>query len=87
MGTTTSEWRSKRLNRRCKFCKHLRQHFHGCVLGGHSHSWSECAAKDKAVRDNMPRPFCPLFEVNAGEIIMAKIPCPPVKKPKGTTGE
>lgn len=77
------EWRSKRLNRRCKFCKHCRYHYHGYFLGGASHSWAECIAKDKPVRDNARRPFCPLFEVNAGEIIMAKIPCPPAKKAIG----
>lgn len=73
-----TEWRSKRLNRRCRFCKHCRYHFHD--IG----SYSECIAKDKVVRDNVRRPFCSLFEVNTGDIIVAKIPCPPVSKLKET---
>lgn len=75
----TMEWRARRLNRRCKFCKHLRQHYHDISFG--THSWSTCAAKDKVVYDNVRRPFCPLFDVNTGEIIMAKITCPPIRKP------
>lgn len=53
---TVNEWRAK--HKKCAYCKHC------------SYKWTNyhspfgwCSAKIKSVNDNLPRPFCKLFEL------------------------
>lgn len=55
---TVKEWRRK--HPKCRYCVHLKHMTlpQNCIG---SDTW--CKAKDKDVNENLPRPFCRLFEV------------------------
>lgn len=55
---TVNEWRRK--HRKCLFCKHLRvvNPPHYCA-----DCFFRCEAKQKDVNEDIPRPFCKLFEL------------------------
>lgn len=55
---TVKEWRNK--HRKCKYCIHLRYMTLPQNCFGDD-TW--CMAKDKTVNENIPRPFCLLFQV------------------------
>lgn len=55
---TVKEWRNK--HRKCCWCKHLRHMTLPPNCDGND-AW--CMAKMKIVNEDLPRPFCELFEV------------------------
>lgn len=57
---TVEEWRKRRRNRKCKFCKHLKYVETPPNYVGPD-TW--CTAKEKFVSDECPRPFCKVFDV------------------------
>lgn len=51
---TSREWRDRRMNRRCRFCRHFEYIPQGV------YDW--CWAKHKAINEDFPRWFCALYE-------------------------
>lgn len=53
---TVNEWRNK--HRKCAYCKHREFIWHN-YYSGHC----RCKAKFKIVNEDLPRPFCRLFQL------------------------
>lgn len=51
---TVNDWRNKRRNRRCVFCKYRT---------AYSGVWGYCKAKKRNIRNKLLRPFCNTFRV------------------------
>lgn len=68
---TPEQWRSKRLNRKCIFCKFLKMIVVPVHLPGAD--YYVCKAKDKYLNHilpdmtRVPRPFCQCFELKEVE--------------------
>lgn len=54
---TVQQWRNR--HRRCYFCKHCK---YVMPPYGIAPDYYRCEAKCKIVNENIPRPFCRLFE-------------------------
>lgn len=60
--SVTERWRSKRLNRRCKFCIFIKKSSISNITKKYQEY--ECLCKDKRVIHDIPRPFCSCFRIN-----------------------
>lgn len=57
-----TNWRCRRINRRCKYCTYSKvQH-----VGIDDYEMYTCIAKDKYIRRERHSPFCKLFTVKLG---------------------